>query len=214
MNKIIIACLIAVFYSSSLFAGEISTLVLMRNDWIKSEDKESVQSQEFFAYWLYDKKIGGGIDVVTTPKANSISVKPFGTWKLSDSVHFVGGAMNTSYGSDYLHGGVWIFQNIGQWKIYLDLREYVEISGKRSDYFDAFAEIIYPVADKFSLGVVGMYDHWWQDDDHDWFFIGPIGYYHLSKSVSICCRPSLDWERNSGDTVRTVKVRVGVKLVF
>lgn len=193
---------------------EISTLILMRNDWVKTESKDSVQSQEFFGYWLWEKQIGGGIDVVTTPETDCITVKPFVTLKVTDSVHFVGGTMTTSYGSDYLHGGVWIFHNIGQWRIYLDLREYVEISGKRSDYVDTFVEITRPVTDKLSLGVVGMYDHWWQDDNHDWFFIGPVGYYQVSKNMTVFCRPSLDWEITRQDNIKTAKMRFGVKLVF
>lgn len=223
--RITSVCLIVVFFScSNLWAehqevksqkeGEISTLMLIRNDWVKTEDKDSVQSQEFFGYWLWEKKIGGGIDVVTTPETDCVTVKPFATLKVTSALHLIGGALTTSYGSDYLHGGIWIFQSIGQWRIFLDLREYVEISGKRSDYVDAFTEIIYPVSDKLSLGVVGMYDHWWQDDNHDWFFIGPVSYYHLSKSLTVFCRPSLDWEKTKQDTIRTAKLRFGVKLAF
>ncbi|MFZ2881574.1 MAG: hypothetical protein WA019_00720 [Candidatus Moraniibacteriota bacterium] len=225
MASIISVCFIVVVFSCpNLWAEhqetktekgqEISTLVLMRNDWIKTEDKESVQSQEFLGYWLWEKKIGGGIDVVTTPKSDCITVKAFGTLNLTDSVRFVGGTMTTSYGSDFLYCGVWILQNIGQWRLYLDLREYTEISGKRSDFTDDLIEITYPVTDKLSLGAVGMYDRWWQDNDHNWFFIGPIGYYQLSKSMKVFCRPSLDWERVNDTTIRTAKVRFGVKLAF
>ena len=119
--------------------------------------------------------------------------------------------MTTSFGSDYLFGGVWIFKNIYGWKIFLDLKEFTEISGKKSDYLDTFMEVTCPVlSGKFSLGAVGMYDCRWTDDNRDWFFIGPIGYYHFSEKSSFFIRPSYEWDEKT----KTWKALGGFKFTF
>ncbi len=193
---------------------KVKTFACFRDDWVKTEGKESFHSQEFLVHWTW-KKIGAGINVVTVPKKDFILVKPFATFKIADGpIFLVGGPMTTS-SSDYLHGGIWIITKLNQFDVFIDLREYVEISGgENSDYLDFFWEITYPILNKYSLGVAGFYDYWWQDNGHDQLLIGPVGLYHFSETSSFFIRPSYDWESQKGETKRTAKVRAGMRFIF
>lgn len=188
-----------------------STLVILKNDVVSPEKGDDIVCQNLFIYW---KKgvLGGGVETNFTAKTNYLQLKPIVTYEVIKGVSMVAGAATDSVGKDFADVGVWFNTNIGEAKLFVDIRNYWGLNAKSSDYTDNFLEVTYPAGEKFTLGVNAAYDRWWKTGN-EWILAGPVIYYKASKEVTIFTRVSQEWSM-AEKTSTADRYRIGIKFFF
>jgi len=164
-------------------------------------------------FWHYNNWLGGVLDVTTKPKFNYVQVKPYLTIN-KGPFYLLGGVSTDSVGTDYAHSGIWYTDTLNKVKVFFDLRNYWGIGGEPVDYLDAFLELERSLGEKFFYGLDLDYCHYWQDENHNFYFVGPYIGYKFTKSFAVFVRPSMEWDVLEGVSSKTDKIRLGVKINF
>lgn len=220
MKRLVIIFLTLLLSANFLFAEEgeknakkVSTLIIMKHDWLKPQDSEGFSSYTTSLYWNYDKWLGFGLDATSRPKFDYLELKPYATVNKGPYYLLAGFATDNS-GGDYFQAGFWYY-NLHldkKLEVYLDFRNYRAMSGKASSYTDNYIETSYLIGD-FAVGPVAFYDHWW-NKDLDIVSLGAIAYYKKSKSFIPYIRYMHDWSNNGSNTSELDRFRVGLKICF
>ncbi|MCK4540180.1 hypothetical protein KAU09_03435 [Candidatus Parcubacteria bacterium] len=190
-----------------------SALIVIKNDFVEPEKAESYHKQSMTIYCHDGNWFGGGLSVTVKPKYDYTEVKPWFTLN-KGPLYFLGGLSTDSSGNDYIQGGGWYINKFGKFKVFFDLRNYWNIDGESSDYLDCFLEGEYPLGKKFYVGLDLDYCHYWQDEDHNFYFVGPYVGYKVMDNLSVYLRLSCDWNVVHDNADRTDKARIGLKVTF
>lgn len=224
MKKVVLFLIMAVFcFTAELQAEDssrdqktvqkASTLIIIKNDFVEPEEKASYHKQSVSIYCHNGNWFGGGLDLTVKPKYDYTEVKPYLTVN-KGPFYLLGGLSINSAGNDYIQGGIWYTNKFGKVKVFFDLRNYWNIDGESTDYLDSFLKGEYPLGEKFYAGLDLDYCRYWQDGNHNFYFIGPYVGYKITDNTSIYLRLSRDWNVVNGNSDRTDKIRGGLKIAF
>lgn len=193
---------------------KVSTLVLLKTNWFDPKIGEQCWRYDANMYFNY-KFLGAGLEVETSPENDAITIRPMlqlvkKPWYLNF------GSSTNSQGRDYLFGGFWYINSFKGFSVLADVRNYIGYKGENStDYLDSFLKLKYLFQSQVFIGTEMNYDHWWGNDSHNYFLVGPIFGYKFNKNVSIYIRPSREWEGIEGQTsVQKDRIRLGLEMFF
>lgn len=212
-----LAITVVILVANTVMAQEptterVSTMIDIRNDLIVPEKGESQMAQSVNVLWRY-KGFGGFLETDYKSKSHTLTIKPSLLFRLG-SWHLLGGLSTNSQGADFAQTGAWFIDSFGNFKVLADLRNFWSISGRGNSYTDNLLRIMYPITSKFSIGADLAYDHWWNETNHNWYFVGPRISYQLTKGVSIYTRVSREWDA-LGDKTQTVdRIRLALAFAF
>ena len=210
---IILATAVTLFVSAPILAQEpVSTIIDIRNDLIFPE-KGGDQTAQSLKIWLQYGRISGFLESDFKNENHALTIKPSLLFK-QGPWYFLGGLSTNSQGSDFVQAGLWHVSRFGQFSVLLDLRNYWSVSGKGNSYTDNLLRVMYPIAGKLSIGGELSYDHWWNERDRNWFFIGPRVSYQLTKEMSVYVRVSREWDAIGSRTESTDRIRTAVQFNF
>ena len=184
---------------------QVEGYVLYRANLISPDMTKSFWSHDLNAYSLVDGKYGLGLDNTYCPDKDYFRTKPFATVNVIGGLNLLGGLSLDNAGGDYAQLGFWYFGKLGEKvKIFLDPRFYIGTSERARDFFEGYAEISYPLNDKFTLAINVLHDHWWENNTN-WALVGPVVYWKISSSITVFARIAREtnFEGSNATDVRT-----------
>jgi hypothetical protein len=214
---LVLVLLSVVFFSVvSLVSAEevkeekISTTIVLKNDWVFRNSGQSSDVQRMSTYWGY-KSFGGGFDLSYARKDGYIQVNPYLT--LNKGPWFLVGGFSFDNFSQYVQFGFWYLNRFGDFDVFVDIRNYFAVGGKAEGYLDNFIEITRPLGERFYAGLDLEYIHWW-GAGHDWYFIGPLVGYRITKTISTFVRISHEWDILGSRIKEANCIRLGLTFKF
>jgi len=217
MKRTILVLLSLVFFSVvSLVSAEeakeekVSTTIVLKNDFVFRNSGQSFDAQRMSTYWGY-KSFGGGFDLSYVRKDGYIQVNPYLT--LSKGPWFLVGGFSFDNFSQYVQFGFWYLNRFGDFDVLVDVRNYFAVGGKAEGYLDNFLEITRPLGERFYAGLDLEYVRWW-GCNHDWYFVGPLVGYRITKNVSTFVRISHEWDALGSRTNEANTIRLGLTFKF
>ncbi|GEM_PF-2026726 len=161
------------------------------SDFVYPEKGENITGQSLNAFWKY-KQYSGLLETSYISESHSFTIKPSIQFSKGPLSALVGLSTNDT-GSDFFQVGIWYADSFGKFKVLVDARNYFSITSQENGYIDNFVRVMYPITDKLSAGIDFGYDHWWEGNEHNWYFFGPRAVYQITKDVSIYIRVSREW---------------------
>jgi hypothetical protein len=202
-------------WAEEIDGEKVSTTLVLKGDFVKPKHSEAYFASQFNGYWHY-KWFGGGIDVTDNRKAGWTQIKPYLTANKGPFYVLVGFQADTDK-ANYVQTGAWYVNRFKKLNVFLDVRNFWAASNKCYDYLDAWLAIwhpVTPISEKLYIGTELEYIHYWAGPRHNWYFIGPLVGYELTKNISIFVRLSREWDVCGSKTETTDRVRLGVKFNF
>ncbi|MCK4650173.1 hypothetical protein KAT36_02980 [Candidatus Pacearchaeota archaeon] len=190
-----------------------STLIILKNDLAKTKEGESYHKQSVTIYCHNGNWFGGGLSATVKPTHDYAEVNPFFTVN-KGPLYLLGGLSTNSSGNDYAQAGIWYIDKFGKIATFFILKNYWNIAGESTDYLDAFLELEYPLGKKFYAGIDLDYCHYWQDENHYFYFIGPYAGYKILDNLSVYLRLSRGWNIVEDQSNRTDNIRTGLEISF
>jgi hypothetical protein len=185
--------------------------VFYRTNLISPDRNKNFWSHDLNAYSLVDGKYGLGLDNTYCPDKDYFRTKPFATVNVAGGLNLLGGLSLDNTGGDYAQLGFWYFGKLGEKvNIFLDPRFYTGTSEGARDFFEGYAEISYPLNDKFTLAINVLYDHWWENNTN-WMLVGPVVYWKINSSITVFARIARETNFEGGDAT---DIRTAIKLSF
>lgn len=222
-------CFLAVFVAIMLFfltvpvfaenlssdtTDKISTSVDFRNETILKEHDSYIKNS--LNIWVQSTTFGTFIEpeIQSTDADSYERLKMSLLWKIKQSpFYLLGGTSVDNKGSDFVQFGIWYIDNLGPFRVLLDLRDYVGISNQNNGYTDNTLRAMYPLFEKVSIGADIIYDHWWEEGN-DLLLIGPRISLEISDSVSVYIRVSHEWNTLDTGTEQINRIRIGLCYKF
>jgi len=194
---------------------KISTLMLLKQNWIQPEHGDGFFCEGVTLYWHHKANIGLGMDIDLIPKSDFQRYRAYLTYN-SGPWYALAGVSTDSVGKDYAQFGGWYVNKLGLWEIFLDQRLYAATDGKSTTYSDLYVEAIYPIKD-IKLGLNASYDHWFSSEQHDWWMAGPVVYFTdlLGKGWTPYFRVVYESDIKAGQkNSNAVDFRAALKIAF
>lgn len=216
MKKLfIIAMAIAFCFVTELQAeeGKPLTLIILKNDSVNPKEGESYNKQSSSIYFHNGSWFGGGLDITVKSKYDYMETNPYITVNRGH-YYAIAGFSTNSNGSDYFQGGFWYINKFDKIEVFLDIRNYWGIGGETTDYADVFLRGEHPISEKFYIGIDLDYIRYWQDENHNFYFLGPYVGYKVTDITSIFLRVSREWDVVDGQSNSTDAVRLGMEIMY
>lgn len=215
MRKVMLVTVVVTLLAVNMASAQdkVSTFVDFRNDYIMPEKGDDQYVQAMAIWWQY-KSFGTIIETSYADKTHSSCLKPSLLWKVGKSYYMLGGVSTDSNGSKFVQTGVWYINKLGKASVYIDLRNYWIITGRNNGYTDNLFRVMYPVGKGFSVGADLIYDHWWKESSHNWYFVGSRLSYKINAKASVYARVSREWNVRKSGSVTTDKLRLGLTFSF
>jgi len=143
-------------------------------------------------------------------------VKPYLTAN-KGPFYVLAGLQADSDKTSHVQAGMWYVNRFKKLNVFLDVRHYWAVSNKCQDYLDAWFSISHPVtpiSEKLFVGTELEVIHYWGGPAHNWYFVGPLIGYEITKNISIFARLSREWDVCGRQTEKTDRIRLGVKFTF
>jgi hypothetical protein len=201
---------------SSQDEKKISTLILLKQNWIQPEHSDGFFCEGVTLYWHHKANVGFGTDIDFTPKTDFQRYRAYLTYN-SGPWYVLAGVSTDSVGKDYAQFGAWYFNNHGLWEIFIDQRLYAATDGKSTTYSDLYVEALYPIAKDIKLGLNASYDHWFSGEQHDWWMAGPVVYFTdlLGKGWTPYFRVAYESDIKAGQkNSNATDFRAALKIMF
>jgi len=209
--SVLLIILAVVLNSSNLWAqsSKVDGTIVYKTNLISLDEGDSFAVHNIESYFSIGK-LGLGTDISIVPSDNYLQVKPYATWKVGNGFDLVGGLATDSFGEDFADFGIWYFVQLGKVGLFADQRFFFGLNGKSQSFSDLFANVCYPLSEKFSLGVDLVYDHWWGSGSN-WLLVGPVLSWSATDSVTVFTRVARETDfEGFGAT----DIRLGIKWEF
>jgi len=218
---------VMILFASAVFAEQkeppqdekkISTLMLLKQNWIQPEHGDGFFCEGVTLYWHHKANIGLGMDIDLIPKSDYQRYRAYLTYNYGPW-YALAGVSTDSAGKDYAQFGAWYFKNHGLWEIFIDQRLYASTDGKSTTYSDLYAEAIYPIVKDVKAGLNGSYDHGFgsKEKSYDWWFVGPVVYFDnlLGRGITPYFRLGYESNTVSGQkNNNAIDARAALKITF
>jgi hypothetical protein len=194
---------------------KVSTALAIKGDFVSPHHGEKHFAAQFNGYWHY-KWFGTGIDVTDKRHAGWTQVKPYVTAN-KGPFYVLAGLQADTNKANHLQTGVWYVNRFKKLNVFLDVRQYWAVNDKCRDYIDAWLSVtnpVTPISERLFVGTELEYIHYWSGPSHNWYFIGPLVGFEITKNISIFARLSREWDVCGSKTETTNRVRLGVKFSF
>jgi hypothetical protein len=188
-------------------------LSYIKNDWVEPDHGKGFYISDT-VIWVHYKEVGLYLRTIDIPEKNSVRFSPAISYQVSRKLYLVGGVSNSSNGDKWYQTGVWYVDQFADGKInvLLDARNYFRAGGNATDYMDDFLEITFKPSEKLTVGINAAWDHWWKSGK-DWYLVGPVAYYNITKNIAPFARVSREWSPgNPADTA--TRYRLGLLFRF